>query len=179
MASLMEEMADSHVWVDPEGALKMDIEEASKNAIERYLEEKKRDEYLAGWKRCMADFENYKKRQLESNRFLGNHAKEEIIQKLLPVVDNFEASVAHVPKDSTNDPWVIGITHIQKQIENILEESSVKVIETKVGDEFDPEIHEAIQRKGEKSKTNKIKEVVQKGYKIGDRIIRAVKVIVK
>ena len=192
-----EYLADEYIWVDPEGALKMDIAVGTKDIINRYLEEKKKDDYLSGWQRCLADFENYKKRQLESQRFLGNHIKEDLILQILPVIDNFEASLVHIPTDKKDDGWVTGIMYIQKQLENILKENNVLAIETKVGDEFNPEIHEAVQKEEEKAKTNEIdpvkspqggvaesefnrvKEVVQKGYKMGDKIIRAVRVIVK
>lgn len=176
-----EYMKDEYVWVDPEGALKMDIAGGTRGLIERYLEEKKREEYLSGWQRCLADFENYKKRQLESQRFSEQFAKERIIMEILPVVDNFEASLLHVPEKEKESGWVVGINHIKSQIENILKENDVVEIGTKVGDDFDPEIHEAIEHdeSAEENDTkNKISKVVQKGYKIGERVIRPARVVV-
>ncbi len=179
-----EYLKDEFVWVDPEGAFKMDIAIGTKTIIERYLEEKKKDEYLSGWQRCLADFENYKKRQLEVQRKAEQFSKERIILEILPVVDNFEASLLHVPEKEKDGAWVVGINHIKTQLENILKENSVMEIETKVGDEFNPEIHEALEidtkeANKDTENNNKITKIAQKGYKIGDRVIRAVKVIVK
>lgn len=175
-----EYVKDEYVWVDPEGALKMDVAIGTKKLIGRYLEEKKREEYLSGWQRCLADFENYKKRQLESQRNSEQFAKERIIMEVLPVVDNFEASLSHVPESEKESGWVVGINHIKTQLENILKENNVIEIEMKIGDEFNPEIHEAIEQeeKNEEKPGNKIVKIVQKGYKIGERLIRPARVVV-
>ena len=173
-----EYLKDEYVWVDPKGALKMDIAVGTRNVIERYLEEKKKTEYLSGWQRCLADFENYKKRQLETQRNVEQFSKERIILEILPVVDNFEASLAHVPEKEKDSAWVVGINHIKTQLENILKDNGISEIETKAGDEFDPEIHEAVSKGEEGKEKNKISKILQKGYKSGERVIRAVKVAV-
>ncbi|MFZ5982094.1 MAG: nucleotide exchange factor GrpE, partial [Patescibacteria group bacterium] len=173
-----EYVKDDYVWVDPEGALKMDIAVGTRNVIERYLEEKKKVEYLSGWQRCLADFKNYKKRQLEIQRNAEQFSKERMILEILPVIDNFEASLAHVPEKEKDSAWVVGINHIKTQLENILKDNGISEIETKAGDEFDPEIHEAVSKGEEGKEKNKIAKVVQKGYRSGGRVIRATKVTV-
>ena len=143
--------------------------------------ENKELEYLDGWKRCQADFENYKKRQAEAQKDLIEYSTETVIYQILPVLDNFHASTDHIPEDQKNNPWVTGIMHIQKQLEDVLKDNGVEEIKVEVGDEFSPHIHEAIindQETKTKEGKNKILKVVQKGYKIGEKVIRAARVVV-
>ena len=80
----------------------------------------KEEEYLNNWKRAVADFENYKKRQAESQKDLLRFSLEGIIMQILPVLDNFHASTDHIPEDQKSNAWVVGIMHIQKQLEDLL-----------------------------------------------------------
>jgi molecular chaperone GrpE len=99
--------------------------------------------------------------------------------QIIPVLDNFHISTDHIPEDQKEGGWVVGIMHIQKQLENVLAENGVEEIETKIGDKFNPEIHEAIQNSGKEQETSdKIQKIVMKGYKMSGKIIRPVKVIV-
>jgi len=127
--------------------------------------------HLDSWKRCQADFENFKKDQAKHQEEFRKYAKMDVIEQILPVVDNFEASLAHVPEAKKDSGWVVGLTHIQRQIEDILRNNDVEEIGVKAGDKFDPEIHEAVAGKGEK-----VKQVLQKGYKLNGRILRAARV---
>ena len=144
------------------------------------------DTYLAGWKRCQADFENFKKRQTESQKDLLRYSTQSIVMQILPVIDNFQASTAHIPEDQKENPWVTGIMYIQKQLEQVLADNGVTECEVKIGDNFDPAKHEAIEDKecaceaGEEKKfKNIIKQVVTRGYVIGDKVIRPARVIVE
>ena len=148
----------------------------------------KEQEYLDGWKRCQADFENYKKMQAESQKELAKYAAQNVILDLIPVLDNFHMSTDHIPEDQKNNGWVTGIMHIQKQLENVLKENGVTEIETKIGDKFNPEIHEAVQDSSQKSVDSKqeksegqelIKKIVMKGYKLNGKVLRAVRVVVE
>jgi molecular chaperone GrpE len=148
--------------------------------------EKQAADYLDGWKRCQADFENYKKRQADSAKDLIRYASESLIMQLIPVLDNFQASTAHVPEDQKDNAWVTGIMYIQKQLEGILKDNGITEIGAKEGGNFDPTLHEAIEDmecKTCKSKdyefTNKIKKVLAKGYKIENKVIRPARVIVE
>ena len=161
---------------------------------------KKAKENLDGWQRCQADFENYKKRSAESQKDLIKYATQSIILEILPVIDNFHSSTDHIPEDQKENSWVTGIMYIQKQLENIVTENGVEEIEVKVGDNFDPIYHEAIEDnhckdcedcKCETKYKNKIKKVLTKGYKIGparnashsdaggEKVIRAARVVVE
>ncbi len=149
-------------------------------------------EYLDGWKRCQAEFENYKKRQAESQKELGGYLIEKLLFDIIPVLDNFRMATGHVPKEAEGSPWVTGIQYIEKQLEDALRAHGVEVIEVKEGDAFDPNIHEAIdsqqptensQQEAEEKESEEKKEVVakvlQNGYKIGGRVVRPAKVTVK
>lgn len=152
--------------------------------------ENREEEYLFGWKRCMADFENYKKRQQESAKNIGGYIKEDMILQIIPVIDNFRSATEHIPAEQKEVPWVTGIMYIQKQLEDILKENGVVDMDVKVGDEFDPNLHEAIAdsklrntsestKKKEGEFENKIKRVVLKGYKLNEKVIRAARVVVE
>ena len=131
---------------------------------------------LDSWKRCQADFENYKKSQTKHQEEFRKYAKMDVIEEILPVVDNFEASLAHVPEKSQENKWVEGIVYIKKQLEDVLKNNDIEEIAVKVGDKFNPEIHEAVGGDGKKQKITKI---IQKGYKLNGRVIRAARVEVE
>lgn len=157
----------------------IEIEKEEKIKEENWQE--KAEEYLNGWKRCQADFENYKKRQMEEKKDLIAYGNMNLILDVLPIIDNFYAGAEHVPEDQKDSPWVTGIMHIQKQLEQVFTDNGVSEIPVKAGDEFNPEIHEAIEDKNNKKEEckNIINKVVQKGYKMGSRIIRPARVIVE
>jgi len=145
----------------------------------------KEEEYLNNWKRCMADFENFKKRQAEVNIENIKYANRSLIMEIIPVLDNFHASTDHIPEDQKDNAWVTGIMYIQKQLEKVLSDNGVEEIETKVGDKFDPELHEAIHGNNQETRDKKqesknlISKIVLKGYKLNGKIIRAARVIVE
>jgi molecular chaperone GrpE len=156
--------------------------------IKKHLEENavsKEQEYLEGWKRCQADFENYKKRQGELQIENIKYANLALIMEILPVLDNFHASTDHVPEDQKDNAWVVGIMHIQKQLEKVLTDNGVTEIETKVGDDFNPNIHEAVHpvKSAEggpaKREFDRVNKIILKGYKMQDKVIRAARVIVE
>jgi molecular chaperone GrpE len=149
----------------------------------------KSEEYLNDLKRCQADFENYKKRQQESQKELKGLFIEKLVLDIIPVLDNFRAATMHVPDEQKDSPWVIGIQYIEKQLETVLTDNGMQTIEAAEGDVFDPTIHEAIdsqqstdnsqQEEETEEKAHTIAKVVQKGYRLGDKVIRAARVIVK
>lgn len=178
------EITDEHEgkceWVTIDEARKLDLANGAKLILEEFIKYKKEQEYLDGWKRCQADFENYRKMQSQMQKDSLRYAISDIALQIFPVLDNFNASVEHIPEDQKNNPWVAGIMHIQRQLEQVLKDNGIKPIDVKVGDEFNPEIHEAIGNHSEEKETeHKISQVVQKGYKMEKRILRPAKVIVK
>jgi molecular chaperone GrpE len=120
---------------------------AQENLEEKIAElEKKSEEYLNGWKRERADFLNYKKDEMERIGNLIKYANEEIILKLLPVLDNICLAEKHI-KDE-------GLTQIKKQLEDFLKKEGIEPIEV-VGKPFDPNIMEAVGEVDESEKSKK------------------------
>jgi len=165
--------------------------------------EERAQEYLNDLQRLQADFANYKKRQQESQKELAGYLIEKLVMEITPVLDNFQMATSHVPAESAESPWVVGIQYIEKQLEKVLADNGMQVIEAKEGDAFDPRIHEAISQEpsfvkatvgeatddqpssakvmaGEAApQTQIIAKVLQKGYRIGEKVIRPAKVSVK
>ncbi|MFA4817272.1 MAG: nucleotide exchange factor GrpE [Parcubacteria group bacterium] len=156
--------------------------EIKKKTEEKVDKKDKAEEYLNNWKRAVADLENYKKDQAKMLGEFRKFATLDVILQIIPVLDNFNASLEHVPEDQKDNSWVTGIIYIKKQLEDVLKNNGVEEIEVREGDEFDPGLHEAIDTKEtniDTKETNKIMKVAQKGYKIDGKIIRAVRVIVE
>ena len=147
--------------------------------------ETKAKEYLDGWKRTQAEFENYKKREAGAKKELGGYLIEKLVLDIIPVLDNFRAATLHTPEDQKESPWVTGISYIEKQLAAVLSENGIQMITPKEGDEFDPKIHEAISAEDkdsesvEENEKHIITTVHQNGYKYGERVIRPAKVTVK
>ena len=140
----------------------------------------KSEEYLNDLKRLQADFDNYKKRQAEAEKSLRGYLIEGLVLDLIPVLDNFHAATMHVPEAEKTSPWVVGIQYIEKQLETVLKENGVTMLEPVLGEPFNPKLHEAIESEAtDEEMTNTVAQVKQKGYQLGDRIIRAAKVTVK
>lgn len=134
-------------------------------------------EYLDGWKRCQAEFENYKKRQAESQKELAGYLIEKLLFDIIPVLDNFRMATGHVPEDAKDSPWVTGIQYIEKQLEDALRSHGVEVMEVREGDAFDPTKMEAVSSDEEASEGKQVVgKVLQNGYRIGERVVRAAKV---
>lgn len=147
--------------------------------------QEKAEEYLTDLQRLQADFENYKKRQQAESKEFSSHLAKSIVTDLIPVLSNLQAAADHVPADLRESPWVMGITYIEKQFEDALRNYGVTAIEVKPGDSFNPTEHEAVDIENQESgienqekEQETITRVVQKGYKIGDRVIQPAKVIV-
>lgn len=158
-------------------------EEAAKLAPEGAEEtgwQAKSEEYLNDLKRLQADFENYKRRQTESQKELGGYLIEKLVLDIVPVLDNFRAATMHVPAEQKESPWVVGIQYIEKQLETVLMENGLTLVEPAIGEPFDPSKHEAIEsEEAEGETTNTITKIHQKGYQLGTRVIRPAKVAVK
>ncbi len=141
----------------------------------------KAEEYLNDLKRTQADFENYKKRQAESQKELGGYLIEKLVLDIVPVLDNFRAATSHVPPEQKDSPWVTGIQYIEKQLETVLTENGVTTLDATPGELFDPSLHEAVGTEGteeENSEQHKIAKVLQKGYKVGTKVVRPARVSV-
>ncbi len=123
-------------------------------------------------KRQMAEFDNFRKRTEKEKTQMYEIGAKSIIEKVLPVVDNFERGLAAVPEENKEDAFVDGMNKIYKQMMTMLEEAGVEPIEA-VGKEFDPNLHNAVmQTESEEFESGVIAQELQKGYKYRDSVVR-------
>lgn len=122
--------------------------------------------------RQMAEFDNFRKRTEKEKAQMFEVGAKSIIEKILPVVDNFERGLSAVPEESKDDPFVEGMDKIYKQLMTELENLEVKPIEA-VGAEFDPEYHNAVmQVESEEFESGVVAQELQKGYMYRDSVVR-------
>jgi len=142
--------------------------------LKRELAQEK-DKYL----RLFAEFENYKKRTGRERMELFKTAGQEVISALLPVLDDLDRAVRELGKGEEDERFK-GVSLIQNKFRETLRSKGLEKIEVGEGDAFDAEVHEAVTQIPAPSKNlkGKIVDVVEKGYKLGDRIIRHPKVVV-
>ena len=123
-------------------------------------------------RRQMAEFDNFRKRTEKEKTQMFETGAKSIVEKILPVVDNFERGLAAVTEEEKGTPFVEGMEKIYKQMMTVLEEAGVKPIEA-VGQEFDPNLHNAVMHvEDEEFDENIIAEEFQKGYTYRDSVVR-------
>lgn len=133
------------------------------------------DELDDRYKRMLAEFENYKKRSQKERESLYSSILGEVIEVILPVVDNLENAVKVETKD---EEYKKGIELVLKQLQDVLTSKGVEEIKT-IGETFDPELHEAVSSiQDENLGEKEIAQEYRKGYKIGDKVIRHSMVVV-
>lgn len=130
---------------------------------------------LAGWQRAKADFINYKKDQEQTMADFRKYANLNIITDLLPIVDSFNLAAKHMPPELEKSDWAKGIMCIKGMFDNFLRDAGISEIEA-LGKKFDPYSFEAVGEEESNQKEDTVIEEVQKGYKMGDRVIRPAKV---
>jgi molecular chaperone GrpE len=147
--------------------------------LQKDLEDSKAkcEEYLNGWKRERADFINFKKDEMERIGQLAKYANEEIILKILPILDNIYLAESHVPEELKNHKWIEGFNQIKNQLKDFLQKEGIDPIDS-VGKQFDPNTMESI---GEISNSqfpipNTVVEETQRGYTMHGKLIRPAKV---
>ncbi len=139
---------------------------------------KEKEEYLTGWQKERADFANYKKQEEDRRNMFSESVRERILSKFLSVMDSFNMAFSHKEAwEKVDANWRKGVEYIYSQMGSIFEEYGVKEI-GKAGDIFDPNIHESINMvcTPDQSSDHTVSEVIQKGYKLGDRVLRPAKV---
>ncbi len=149
--------------VSPEEKLKVELQN-------------EKDKFL----RLFAEFENYKKRTSRERLELFKTAGKEVMVELLPVLDDFERALTHIEEDKEAEELRKGVLLIYQKLLNTLEKKGLSVCEVLKGDVFDAEVHTAITQIPAPSDDlkGKIIDVVEKGYKLGDTIVRFPKVVV-
>jgi molecular chaperone GrpE len=137
---------------------------------------------LAGYKdkhlRLAAEFDNYRKRMSKQFESVVRSANDDLIQQIIPLLDNFERALEAAKTSDDFAPFHQGVEMVYRQLGEVLQKLGVQSIET-VGREFDPHVHEAVQVVNDANKPAQVVvREVQKGYQLNDRVLRAAKVIV-
>lgn len=123
-------------------------------------------------KRQMAEFENFRKRTEKEKSTMYEMGARDMIEKILPIIDNFERGLATIPDDAKGTPFAEGMEKIYKQLQKTMEDAGVKVIEA-VGKEFDPNLHNAVMHVEDESLgENVVAEELLKGYTYRDSVVR-------
>ena len=161
--------------VEQESQVEQNQEEVKKELTPEELIQQEKDKYL----RLFAEFENYKKRTSRERIELFKTASQELMTSLLPIMDDFDRGLSEIKKVK-NKELLKGMQLINDKFKNTLTQKGLTEIEVKEGDDFDAEIHEAITQipaPSDKLK-GKVIDAVEKGYKLGEKIIRYPKVVI-
>jgi molecular chaperone GrpE len=139
------------------------------------LLEKERDEHLDQLKRVAAEFDNYRKRVARDQQSLAARAHERLVKELLPVLDDLERALdaAEEHQEATLED---GVRLVQRELEEALAKEGLEEIAT--NGRFDPHVHEALLSQPSDKEEGAIVEVLQKGYRLGDRVLRPARVVV-
>lgn len=131
---------------------------------------------LADLQNYQRDFQNFRKRNQQEMATFRVMATEQFVTELLPVLDNFERTIAHVEAGATVESLVGGIKAVEKQLRTVLESQSVRRIQS-VGEPFDPELHEALgTQSGTEHPEDTVVLEIEPGYKMGEKVIRPARV---
>lgn len=179
------------------------MKKMTKQQLELKKLEQEISELKAGWQRTQADFDNFRNRTTKEKIDIIKCSNQELIGEILPVLDNFERALSHrlslnshaelvsasqseIPKLVRDDidvklkqinDYITGLEYIKIQLEQILNNYGLEKIPTKIGDRFDPTIHEAVEAvEDKKLKKDQIAQIVSNGYKLNGSVIRPVKV---
>lgn len=153
------------------------------NRLHKLLDDKKAmkqhiEELTASLMRERADSLNIQRRHTEQLTSLRNTIKADVVRELLPVIDNLERALKHVPKDIENHEYVKGVVGVVKQFEKTLSDMGVAKIKT-VGEPFDAHLHEAVSMEDGDGQHEVVVEELQSGYVLDDNVIRHAMVKVK
>lgn len=150
-------------------------DEKDNDTLEENELEAKAQEYLNGWKRAQADYQNLQREWQEKQSSFMSTAREALLQDLLPVMDNLKQALEHTPEAVKGSNWLTGLEHIENQWLKMLNEWGIERINTE--GEFNPTLHEAIGTDENTAEGVIVKEV-QGGYKRGEKILVPARVIV-
>ncbi|MBT5337917.1 nucleotide exchange factor GrpE [Candidatus Falkowbacteria bacterium] len=146
-------------------------------------------EYLDGWKRAQADYQNLIKESEEKRKEYVKYANANLIVELLPILDNFKTAFNQIPENDKDSPWVVGFGYIKKQLEDFLQQNGVECIKT-VGEQFDPSLHEAVENNvgtdcdpsatpnETSADEGEIIKEIRSGYTLNNKVVQVAKVIV-
>lgn len=162
---------------DSKDEIKEAVEKAGKKEKKPVKKEDPKDSQIRDLtetaQHVQADFENFRKRKEKEQEEYTKFACSQVIGQIIPIIDNFELALQHT---ENKDEFVKGVELIYSEFIQMLENNGVDPINPQKGEDFNAYEHEALLAEKSKEKENSILEVMQKGYKIGDRVIRHAKV---
>jgi len=169
-ASLDEAATHEPCGSEPQGSPREEV------SARREAAEAERDEYLADLQRLAAEFENYRKRAIRDHERLVAHAHERLVKELLPILDDLERALEAAERHE-EATLVDGVKLVEQSLRKALVKEGLAEIET--DGPFDPHVHEALlTRPDEGAEAGSVLEVVQRGYRLGDKVVRPARVIV-
>ena len=168
--------AESEDDASADADAKADEKSDEKKGLFKKKKKDKKDEQIEELndrlKRQMAEFENFRKRSEKEKSQMFDMGAKTIVEKILPVIDNFERGLAAVPDDKKDDPFITGMDKVYKQMLTELDAAGVKPIEC-VGQEFDPDFHNAVmQVENDELESGTVAQELQKGYMYKDSVVR-------
>lgn len=174
--------ATAEMYTDKTMGIEVEIPEDTNTAeqaseiemLKKQLEEKtqKSEENYDKFLRMQAEFDNFRKRTIKEREDMHIMSLEKIVTQLLPIVDNMERALNIFKASNLDNSYIDGVDMIQNQLLSLLEKNGLKEIEA-MNMDFDPNVHHAVmQVEGDPEEENKVKEVLQKGYFLGSKVIR-------
>jgi len=162
-----------------EETIDQDAVDTNELSVEEKLQEElkqEKDKFL----RLFAEFENYKKRTSRERIELFKTASQDVIVSLLPILDDFERALSHIDDDKEAEELRKGVLLIYQKLLSTLEQKGLSVVKVEKGDAFNADDHEAITQIPAPSDDlkGKVIDIVEKGYKLGDKVIRFPKVVI-
>jgi molecular chaperone GrpE len=152
--------------------LQAQLEELEQRLVDA---EAKRDEYLEDAKRVAADFDNYRKRAARDQDSLVARAHERVVKELLPVLDDLERAL-EAAEEHEESKLEEGVALVERELRQALRREGLVEIET--DGSFDPHVHEALLSQPSEAEDGTILQVIQKGYRLGDRVLRPARVVI-
>lgn len=138
------------------------------------------DEYLAGWKRALADYDNLQKDLARERTELRARLKQDVAHQLIGVLDNFDQAAKFKPEGLSKEleVWLMGIMHVKSQLEGVMRDLGLGSYGS-VGEMFDAHLHDAGGERTQEGKVDyEILEIIQRGWKLGEKVVRPAKVII-
>ena len=159
--------------------VKESINESHENQVEDIKLEDQLKEEKDKFLRLFAEFENYKRRTAKERIELFSTASEEVMISLLPILDDFDRASVEIEKDKENET-LKGVLLIKNKLFDSLKSKGLSLVDVKKGDEFNADDHEAVTQIPAPSKdmVGKIIDIIEKGYKLGEKVIRYPKVVI-
>lgn len=141
--------------------------------------EQERDEAVDKYKRSLADFQNFQRRSIQSEQQAREQAVAGVVQSLLPVMDHFQLALEQDLSQTNVEQFAQGMRIVRDELHKALQMHGLSRIEVKVGEPFDPKLHDAVAHvPGEGVEAGHVSNVTQQGYRLGERVLRAAKVTV-